>query len=105
MKIGHLIRAERVRQDMKQVVLAKGICTPSYLSKIERNQIEPSEDITELLMERLGMDPGKLQENDEQTELEFEKMLMETYREVITARDFNFTKEKLEYLEQNSPPI
>ena len=103
MKIGHLIRAERVRQDMKQVVLAKGICTPSYLSKIERNQIEPSEDIAELLMERLGMDPGKLQENDEETELEFEKMLMKTYREVITARDLKFTKEKLEYLEQNSP--
>lgn len=103
MKIGHLIRAERVRQDMKQVVLAKGICTPSYLSKIERNQIEPSEDIAELLMKRLGMDPGKFQETDEETELEFEKMLLEAYREVMTARDVNFTREKLEYLEQNVP--
>ena len=87
MKIGHLIRAERVRQDMKQVVLAKGICTPSYLSKIERNQIEPSEDIAELLMERIGMDPRKLQENDEELEIEFKKMLMKTYREVNKARD------------------
>ncbi|MFC5604262.1 tetratricopeptide repeat protein [Sporosarcina koreensis] len=103
MKIGHLIRAERVRQDMKQVVLAKGICTPSYLSKIERNQIEPSDDIAEMLMERLGMDPEKLQETDEETEIEFEKMLMETYREVMTERDLNFTKEKLEYLKQNVP--
>ncbi|WP_432357169.1 tetratricopeptide repeat protein [Sporosarcina sp. UB5] len=103
MKIGHLIRAERIRQDMKQVVLAKGICTPSYLSKIERNQIEPSDDITVLLMERLGMDPGKLQENDEETEIEFEKMLLETYRDVLTTRDSNFTREKLEYLEQNAP--
>lgn len=103
MKIGHLIRAERVRQDMKQVVLAKGICTPSYLSKIERNQIEPSEDIAEMLMKRLGMDPGKFQENDEETERDFEKMLMETYREVLAARDANFTREKLEYLEQNVP--
>lgn len=103
MKIGHLIRAERVRQDMKQIVLAKGICTPSYLSKIERNQIEPSDDITEMLMKRLGMDPGKLQENDEEAEREFEKMLMESYREVITTRDVNLTREKLEYLEQNVP--
>ncbi|WP_060207649.1 tetratricopeptide repeat protein [Sporosarcina koreensis] len=103
MKIGHLIRAERVRQDMKQIVLAKGICTPSYLSKIERNQIEPSEDITEMLMKRLGMDPGKLQENDEEMEREFEKMLLKTYREVMTARDLNFTREKLEYLELNVP--
>lgn len=103
MKIGHLIRAERVRQDMKQIVLAKGICTPSYLSKIERNQIEPSEDITEMLMERLGMDPGKLQKNDEEMEREFEKMLLKTHREVITARDVAFAKERLEYLEQNLP--
>ncbi|MCM3743995.1 tetratricopeptide repeat protein [Sporosarcina luteola] len=103
MKIGHLIRAERVRQDMKQIVLAKGICTPSYLSKIERNQIEPSEDITEMLMERLGMDPGKLQENDEETELEFEKMLMESYRLVITSRDMELAKEKIDFLEKNSP--
>lgn len=103
MKIGHLIRAERVRQDMKQIVLAKGICTPSYLSKIERNQIEPSEDITEMLMKRLGMDPGKLQKNDEEMEREFEKMLLKTYREVMTARDSNFTREKLEYLELNVP--
>ncbi|GEN82443.1 transcriptional regulator [Sporosarcina luteola] len=103
MKIGHLIRAERVRQDMKQIVLAKGICTPSYLSKIERNQIEPSEDIMLLLMARLDMDPGKLQKTDEQTELEFEKMLMGIYKLVITSRTDKLTKEKLDYLEKNSP--
>lgn len=103
MKIGHLIRAERVRQDMKQIVLAKGICTPSYLSKIERNQIEPSEDIMLLLMERLSMDPGKLQENDEETELEFENLLIKTYKLVITSRNLELTAEKLNYLEQNSP--
>ena len=103
MKIGHLIRAERVRQDMKQIVLAKGICTPSYLSKIERNQIEPSEDIMLLLMGRLSMDPGKLQENDEKTELEFENLLIKTYKLVITSRNLELTAEKLNYLEQNSP--
>ena len=56
MKVGHLIRAERIRQEMKQIVLAKGICTPSYLSKIERNLIVPSEDIAQLLFNKLGMD-------------------------------------------------
>ena len=56
MKVGHLIRAERIRQEMKQLVLAKGICTPSYLSKIERNLIFPSEEIVTLLFNRLGID-------------------------------------------------
>ena len=30
-------------------------------------------------------------------------MLKDTYKEVITNRDENFTKQKLEYLEQHSP--
>ncbi|MBO0601621.1 tetratricopeptide repeat protein [Sporosarcina sp. E16_3] len=103
MKVGHLIRAERIRQEMKQLVLAKGICTPSYLSKIERNLIFPSEDIVLLLFNRLGIDPSKLQNNNKQTEIDFEKMLEATYKEVITNRDESFTKQKLEYLEQHSP--
>ncbi|WHT48039.1 tetratricopeptide repeat protein [Sporosarcina thermotolerans] len=103
MKIGHLIRAERVRQDMKQIVLAKGICTPSYLSKIERNLIEPSEDIAELLFNRLGIDPAKLQKKDVKTEKEFKELLLSTYKLVITSRSVELTEKKLDYLLQNSP--
>ena len=103
MKVGHLIRAERIRQDMKQLVLAKGICTPSYLSKIERNLIFPSEEIVTLLFNRLGIDSSKLEKHDRKTEIDFEKMLEASYKEVITNRDENFTKQKLEYLEQHSP--
>jgi len=103
MKVGHLIRVERIRQEMKQLVLAKGICTPSYLSKIERNLIFPSDDIITLLFGRLGIDPSKLQKNNQQTEIEFEKMLEATYKEVITNREQSLTKQKLEYLEQHSP--
>ena len=103
MKVGHLIKAERIKQEIKQLVLAKGICTPSYLSKIERNLIFPSEDIVTLLFNRLGIDPLKLQRNDQQTEIDFEKTLKNSYKDVITNRDENFTKQKLEYLEQHSP--
>src|SRR4051794_15688627 len=103
MNVGHLIRAERVRQEMKQVVLAKGICTPSYLSKIERNLIEPSEEVVTLLFDRLGMDFNKLQKNDHKVEIEFEKLLKKSYKEVVTKRDKNFTKQQLDYLEQHNP--
>lgn len=103
MKVGHLIRVERIKQDMKQLVLAKGICTPSYLSKIERNLIFPSEEIVKLLFNRLGIDSSKLETHDRKTEIEFEKMLEASYKEVITNRDENVTKQKLEYLEQHSP--
>ncbi|QTD41035.1 tetratricopeptide repeat protein [Sporosarcina sp. Te-1] len=104
MRIGHVIRAERVRQEMKQVVLAKGICTPSYLSKIERNLIEPSEEIVELLMERLGLDSAKfLQPAQDKTEQEFSQMLKDSYRNVITKRDKDYTRQQLELLLQENP--
>lgn len=99
MKVGHVIRAERVRQNMKQIVLAKGICTPSYLSKIERNMINPSEEVVELLMERLGMDSTKFRSPVESvTAKQIEKSLRDVYRLVITKRDKKYTKEQLNQL-------
>lgn len=104
MKVGHVIRAERVRQNMKQIVLAKGICTPSYLSKIERNMINPSEEVVELLMERLGMDPSKFQSPIESDfEQKFAKRLKDTYRSVVTKRDKSYTKEQLDLLVNENP--
>lgn len=50
---GNLIKYERLNQNLKQTVLAKGICTPSYLSKIENNQIDPNEEILEMLLNKL----------------------------------------------------
>ncbi|MBB4823466.1 tetratricopeptide (TPR) repeat protein [Sporosarcina luteola] len=104
MRIGHVIRAERARQEMKQIVLARGICTPSYLSKIERNLIEPSEEVVELLMERLGMDPTKFMEPaQDKTEQEFFKMLNDSYRNVIIKRDKDYTQQQLDLLLQENP--
>ena len=55
MKIGQLIKLERQRQNMKQEVLASGICVPSYLSKIENDNVLPSEDIKQSLLRRLNI--------------------------------------------------
>lgn len=53
---GNLIKVERMRKNMKQSVLARGICSISYLSKIENNQTSPSEEVLELIFERLELD-------------------------------------------------
>ncbi|MFD1929250.1 helix-turn-helix domain-containing protein [Sporosarcina siberiensis] len=102
MNVGHLIRAERIRQEMKQVVIAKGICTPSYLSKIERNLISPSEEVIRLLFNKLDIAFDSLQKNDHQSDAEFAKLLKENYKAVITTRNDEFTKKKLDYLEEQS---
>lgn len=66
MAIGHIIRKERLNQNMKQSYLAKDICSPSYLSKIENNSTQPSEEVLELLLDKLGIeDLINIKESDE----------------------------------------
>ncbi|OZM56484.1 hypothetical protein CIB95_11960 [Lottiidibacillus patelloidae] len=57
MKIGTKIKYYRINQGMTQDDLAQGIISIPYLSKIENNLIVPSEDVIELLCERLEISP------------------------------------------------
>ena len=95
MKVGHIIKAERLKKDMKQIILAKGICTPSYLSRIELEQVKPSEEIVFLLLQRLGININEVvREKDDRNDvllLELESL----YKEVIIKRDSEFAKKEL----------
>ena len=52
---GLLIRQARLQRDWSQEGLCRGICAPSYLSKIEQGKASPSPEVTELLLHRLGL--------------------------------------------------
>ncbi|MDO5379148.1 MAG: helix-turn-helix domain-containing protein [Clostridia bacterium] len=52
---GYLIRSERLNRNLSQEGLAKGICAPSYLSKIEKGLVEPGREIIDRLFETLGV--------------------------------------------------
>lgn len=52
---GFLLRRERLNRNWNQEGLCRGICTVSYLSKIEQGKAAPSEEILRLLMERMGL--------------------------------------------------
>lgn len=52
--IGEIIKRERKAQKISQEKLAEGICTPSWLSKIETGTCIPTIATFELLMQRLG---------------------------------------------------
>ncbi|WP_411677579.1 helix-turn-helix domain-containing protein [Caproicibacter sp.] len=53
--VGILIKKERLRNDWSQDGLCKGICAVSYLSKIEQGKADASQEIIQLLMQRLGV--------------------------------------------------
>ena len=53
---GFLIARERLRKNWSQEGLCKGICTVSYLSKIESGKAVPSDEIWTKLLERLDLE-------------------------------------------------
>ncbi len=52
---GLLIRKERLVHNWSQQGLCQGVCTVSYLSKIEQGKAVPGDDILTLLFSRLGV--------------------------------------------------
>ena len=61
---GLIIYRTRIQKNWSQAGLCKGICTVSYLSKIETGKAEPSEEILQLLLDRLGLKINKSTEQE-----------------------------------------
>ncbi|WP_141687743.1 helix-turn-helix transcriptional regulator [[Bacillus] enclensis] len=53
--LGQRIKYVRSMKKVRQSELAKGICSVSYLSKVENDNIVPSEDVEHALLKRLGI--------------------------------------------------
>ncbi|WP_138417109.1 helix-turn-helix domain-containing protein [Aquibacillus sediminis] len=67
MKKGDFIKLHRKNANMTQDQLSLGICSVSYLSKIENNDVIPSEQIRSLLFSRLGMNQESSFEEETET--------------------------------------
>ena len=82
--IGYIIKQERLNQNIKQTVLAKGICSTSYLSKIENNSTVPSDEVLTFLLKRLNLEIDKLSNEEEN---KFIEAFYELYKNAIIERD------------------
>lgn len=92
---GLLIKSNREKLGLKQEYLCKGICSISYLSKIEKGNITPSEEIVNLLFNRLGIEFN----ND----VEFIKNGKKIFYEVATSNYLGIpiAEDKLEEIKKN----
>ena len=52
---GLLIKKQRKALDISLEALSHGVCSPSYLSKIENNILVANDDIYNLLFKKLGI--------------------------------------------------
>ncbi len=77
---GFLIRQERLRQNLSQEGLCKGICAVSYLSKIEQGQATPSPEVLNALFRALGVqlaeDPALLKRAEQEFRAYFRRFFL-----------------------------
>lgn len=102
MKIGDQIRYFRKTKNISQYKLAEGICSVSYLSKIENNQTKASDEIISFLTKRLGFDIC-LDNKDEKHISELNDWLFSMFnRNKIKAEHYykNLLKEKIKNSEK-----
>jgi len=102
-KFGPLIKITRRRLGFTQEEICDGICTSSYLSRIENCHVIPSEETCKLILERLNLDYDKFIENlndlDNKLETIYLKLLSE--KEDIKDYDLRIFKNSYLYLGNN----
>lgn len=92
--IGRIIKSERIKQNMKQKVLAEDICSTSYLSKIENGNKSPSPEVLNDLIARLKINLNYFsQENEEQ----IMDNLYENYKSIVLTRNEQAAKDKVNH--------
>lgn len=90
--VGPLLRLLRLQRNWSQETLCHGICTVSYLSKIEQGKVEANEQLITELFARLDV---IWQESSEMAALRDELY------EGIFSGDDEFTKKNIKVLEEN----
>jgi HTH-type transcriptional regulator, quorum sensing regulator NprR len=82
--VGEVIHYYRIQNGLTQEQLSKGICSVSYLSKLENNKIEPSDEIIELLFQRLNVPNRQLFQDNQSL-----SQLLSEWCDSILARNCN----------------
>lgn len=92
-----IIKIERLKQNMTQQSLAQGICSTSYLSKIEKEHVLPREHIKNALLKKLQLDVQVLKIEQEE---QFIKKLEISYEQAIFIDSIDYAQSTWDYFNQ-----
>lgn len=84
--IGSIIKLNRIAKNISQKELSKGICVPSYLSRIENGDLLPSEEVISIIFTRLG-----LTFNDSEEFINNGKYQLNEFFERLNSNEFDYT--------------
>lgn len=65
--VGETLKRKRQSMKLSQQVVSSGICSVSYLSKVENNKMYPSDFFIEEVSKKVGLELDHLLRNDEET--------------------------------------
>lgn len=95
--IGQVIRNLRKEQNITQEKLCDGICTGSYLSRIEKGESKISDETAQALLERLGSDLTKYINFKSENELKIAQLKYDL-RKYCATNNLKLHKKKLDEL-------
>lgn len=96
---GYIIKKTRINYGIKQQVLAKGICSISYLSKIENNLVVPNQEIISLLLKKLNL--NIIHQSEKQEYIILEDMEIK-YEQAVNYRDVKYIQSILNEIESSN---
>lgn len=94
--IGSIIKLNRINKNINQKQLSKGVCVPSYLSRIENGELLPSEDVISVIFDRLGL---KFYDSDEF--LQRGKKYLNDFFTNLNYNEFDYTNKLFDNLEKD----
>ena len=94
--IGSIIKFNRINKNISQKELSKGICVPSYLSRIENGELHPSEDVISVIFNRLGLDF-----NDSKEFIKEGTEYLKEFFDNLNYNEFDYTNKLFDQLEKN----
>lgn len=80
MRVGERIRQLRIHKNMTQGELVDGICSVTYLSRIENGQINPSKSFLIAVADKLGIDSNDLMDGNRTSHLKRISQIVDLYR-------------------------
>ena len=94
--IGSIIKFNRINNNISQKQLSKGICVPSYLSRIENGELLPSEDVLSIIFNRLG-----LEFNDSPLFINKGMNYLKDFFDNLNFNEFDYTNKLFDILERD----
>ncbi|MDM5336105.1 helix-turn-helix transcriptional regulator [Fictibacillus enclensis] len=98
--VGQRIRYYRKTNGLTQEELAQGICSVSYLSKIEKGDAKSSEEVINLLCEKLGISSEEVDSNEILEMLNEWNMMMVNRRFDEAEEFFETVQEKMQHVSE-----